>query len=44
MANEPEIAFVVPVEEYDDLRVLPYPEDWADLNLFEFVRPGELAE
>jgi penicillin-binding protein 2 len=32
------------IEEYYGLRVLPYPEDWADPDLFEFVQPDQRTE
>jgi penicillin-binding protein 2 len=32
------------IEEYYGLYVLPYPEDWADPDLFEFVQHDERAE
>lgn len=32
------------IEEYYGMYVLPYPEDWGDPDLFDFVLPGELGE
>ena len=32
------------VEEYYDLSVFPYPDDWADPELFEFVTDDTIVE